>query len=97
MMHLQSYPSHTEIMLRIGNVHSPRFVEYVGMDVHHEVSASCILHDKTHVLRCLEASEQVHQERVLRGVHYLKDPLLTHQADEVNETEVTRSVTDSKD
>lgn len=59
------------------------------MDVHHQISARCVLHDKTHMLRCLEASEQVHQERVLRAVHYLKDPLLTHQADKAKETEFT--------
>lgn len=92
MIHLQSRKSigHTRYIKLY--LHSPRLGEYIGMDVHHKVSARCVLHDKAHMLRCLEASEEVHQERVLRGVHYLKDPLFTHQTDKVKETEVTRAV-----
>lgn len=49
------------------------------MDVHHEVSSRCVLHDKTHMFRRLEACKQVDQERVVGAVDGLKNPLLTHQ------------------
>lgn len=49
------------------------------MDVHHEVSSRCVLHDKTHMFGRLEACKQVDQERVVGTVDGLKDPLLTHQ------------------
>lgn len=50
------------------------------MNVHHEVSSRCILHDEAYMLFGLEASEEIHQERVPNTVHSLKDPLLTHEA-----------------
>lgn len=57
------------------------------MDVHHQVTSRSILHNKTHMLRSLEAGEQVDQERMVRHIHNLKDALLTHKTTErrVNE------------
>lgn len=61
------------------NSHGARLGKDVGMDVHHEVSSRCVLHDKTHMFGRLEACKQVDQERVVGTVDGLKDPLLTHQ------------------
>jgi hypothetical protein len=49
------------------------------VDVHHEVTASRVLHDEAHVFRGLETRKQVDQEGVVGDVHRLKDTLLTHQ------------------
>lgn len=70
-------------------VNSPRlFVgEDAGVDVRHEVSSRRVGHDEAHVVRRLEASVQVHQERVSRGVDHLEDPLLTHEADGFTRTD----------
>lgn len=54
--------------------------EHVCMNVHHQVSSCCVLHDETHVLLGLETSEEVHQERMSNAVHSLKDSLLAHEA-----------------
>ena len=62
--------------------HSARLGEDVCVDVHHEVPPRRVLHHKTHVLRRLETCEQVDEEGVVRAGHRLKDPLLTHQAEE---------------
>ena len=62
------------------------------MDVHHQVAPGSVLHDKAHMLRCLEACKQVDQERVADAVHRLKDPLLTHEADgEIGEVSLSQS------
>ena len=60
-------------------VHSPWFSEDISVDVHHEVTASRVLHDEAHVFRGLETRKQVDQEGVVGDVHRLKDTLLTHQ------------------
>lgn len=62
-----------------GYAHGSRLGEDVRVDVHHQVASRRVLHHKTHVLRRLEAREQVDQERMVRHVHDLEDALLTHQ------------------
>lgn len=77
--------------------HGSRLREDVSVNVHHEVSARRVLHDKTHVLRRLEAREQVDQEGVVGAVDRLKDPLLTHQtADSRGRGSVTRDGASSR-
>lgn len=49
------------------------------MDVHHKVASGCVLHDETHMLRCLETGKQVDKERMVGQVHDLEDPLLAHE------------------
>ena len=61
------------------NSHSTRLIKDVSMYVHHEVSSCRVLHDKTNMFWCLETCKQVDQEGMVRPVHGLKDPLLTHQ------------------
>lgn len=61
------------------DLHSAGLREDVGVDVHHKVASSGVLHDKAHVLAGLEAGEQVDQERVPHAVHRLKDALLAHE------------------
>lgn len=60
-------------------VHGSRFCEDVCVDVHHQVSTRCVFHNKTHMLRCLEAGKQVDQEGMMGHIHGLKDALLAHQ------------------
>lgn len=71
--------NHSNARLRRCHVHGARLREDVGVDVHHQVTSSRVLHNKTHVLWSLEAREQVDQERVVRHVHDLKDALLAHE------------------
>jgi len=59
-------------------IHGSRLREDVCVDVHHQVASCCVLHNKTHVLRSLEARKQVDQEGMVRQVHDLKDALLAH-------------------
>lgn len=54
------------------------------MDVHHEVSSRRVLHDKAHVLGRLETRKQVDQEGMVGAVDGLKDPFLTHEAEETD-------------
>jgi len=75
--HTLAHLTHTHTQL---NSHSAGLSEDVGVNVHHEVASRCVLHDEAHVLRRLEAGEQVDQEGVARAGDRLKDPLLAHQA-----------------
>lgn len=59
-------------------IHGSGLCEDVSVDVHHQVASCCVLHDKTHMLRSLEARKQVDEEGVVRQVHHLKDALLAH-------------------
>lgn len=59
--------------------HGPGLREDISMDVHHQVAASCILHDKTNVLLRLETRKQVDQEGMADAVDRFKNPLLAHQ------------------
>lgn len=61
------------------DLHSPRLCEDVSVDVHHQVAPCCVLHHKAHVLRRLEAGEQVDQEGMVGQVHNLEDALFTHE------------------
>lgn len=63
-------------------LHGTWFCEDVSVDVHHQVASCCVLHNKTHMLWCLEARKQVDQEGMMGHVHDLKDALLAHQTGE---------------
>lgn len=52
--------------------------EDAGMDVLHQVSSWRVDHHEAHVVFCLEAAMEVHQERVAGCVDHFEDPLLTH-------------------
>lgn len=54
--------------------------EDVVVDVGHEVAPGRVGHDEADVVGRLEAAVQVDQERMLRCVDHLEDPLFTHQA-----------------
>lgn len=60
------------------HVHGSWLREDVCVDVHHQVTSCCVLHNKTHVLWSLEARKQVDQEGMVGQVHNLKDALLAH-------------------
>lgn len=63
-----------------GHSHGTGLSEDIGVDVHHQVTAGCILHDKADVCRSLEAGGQVHQEGVACLRRCFQDPLLAQQA-----------------
>lgn len=65
---------------KFSHLHRAHFREHVCMNVHHQVSSCCVLHDETHMLLGLETSEEVHQERMPNTIHGLKDSLLAHEA-----------------
>lgn len=64
-----------------GHLHGPRLRENISVDMHHQIASRCVLHDKTHMLLCLETCKQVDQERVADAVDGFKNPLLTHQTE----------------
>lgn len=55
------------------------FVEHFVVNVHHQIAATSVLHDKAHVLRCLEARKQIDQEGVANAGGRLKNALLRQQ------------------
>lgn len=74
-----SYSSLTVKMCKFRHSHGPGLGENISVDVHHQVSSRCVLHDKTNVLLRLETRKQVDQERVADAVDCFENPLLTHQ------------------
>ena len=64
-----------------GHSHCSGLREHISVDVHHQVASGRVLHDKTHMFRCLEARKQVDQEGVANAVDRFKNPLLAHQTD----------------
>lgn len=63
-------------------VHSPSgiFREIVEADVHHEVPARSVIHQKTYVTRSLETGKHVDQEGMTGRVDDFKNTFLTIQA-----------------
>ena len=47
------------------------------MNVHHQIAATRVLHDKTDVLGSLETGKELYQERVLAPVGTLENAPLT--------------------
>ena len=46
------------------------------MNVHHEITATGVLHDEANVFWCLETGKEFNQERVLAPVGALEDASL---------------------
>lgn len=70
-----------------GHSHGSGLRENISVDVHHQIASGCILHNKTHMLLCLETRKQIDQERVADAVDGFKNPFLAHQTEHKKESE----------
>lgn len=63
---------------KYANIHKPcsGLLEDIGVNVHHEIATTGVLHHKEDMGLGLEAAAQVDQEWVLHGIDSFKDPLL---------------------